>query len=136
VQFALHPQLAKECAFVCDLKFCRLLLMNNRHFPWLVLVPMEDGKRELFDLAPGDYAGVLQEVRNVAQVFSALTGAHKMNIAALGNQVPQLHIHVIARHLQDAAWPNPVWNSGITPTPYDAEALGALVKRLQHVLAV
>ena len=134
MQFALHPQLAKDSVPVCDLKFCRVLLMDNRHFPWLALVPMQDGKRELFDLIPEDYAGVLQEVRNVAQIFSALTGAHKMNIAALGNQVPQLHIHIVARHLQDRAWPNPVWNSGVTSVPYPEEERTALVKRLQHVL--
>lgn len=108
--------------------------MDNQHFPWLVLVPMQDGKRELYDLSPADYTGVLQEVRNVAQIFSALTGAHKMNIAALGNQVPQLHIHIIARHLRDAAWPNPVWNSGVKAAPYEETARTALIKRLQHVL--
>lgn len=119
--FTLHPQLAADCAPIGDLPLCRVLLMNDARFPWLILAPRREGMRELFDLSPGDYAAVMQEVREVACAFAALTQAHKMNIAALGNQVPQLHIHLIARFEHDAAWPSPVW--GAKPQPYAPQAL-------------
>jgi diadenosine tetraphosphate (Ap4A) HIT family hydrolase len=133
--FVLHPRLAEDTVPVCDLKICRVLLMNNQLFPWLVLVPMRKNLRELFDLTASDYPIVMQEVRNAAQVFSGLMGAFKINIAALGNQVPQLHIHIIARHEQDAAWPQPVWNATAAPTPYTPEALKILVSNLRGLLS-
>src|SRR5688500_7741628 len=103
--FTLHPQLAKDCAHICDLKFCRVLLMDNAHFPWLILVPMQDGARELFDLSEEDYLTVMEEIRECTARFAIFTKAYKMNVAALGNMVPQLHIHIIARFEGDAAWP-------------------------------
>jgi len=116
--FTLHPQLASDCLPVGDLPLCRVLLMNNRHFPWLILVPRREGLRELFDLSDADYPVVMQEVRDTAQAFAAMTTAHKINVAMLGNMVPQLHIHIIARFTHDAAWPAPVWNTGIKTEPY------------------
>lgn len=92
--------------------------MNHRHFPWLILVPRKNGLREVFDLSPEDYTAVMDEIRIVSETFSKHTKAHKINIAALGNMVPQLHIHIIARFETDAAWPNPVWNCGIKSEPY------------------
>ena len=116
----LHPQLAADTIHIKDLTLCRVLLMNNRHFPWLILVPMREGLRELFDLAEDDYHTSMSEVRQVSQQFAKLTNAHKMNVAALGNSVPQLHIHIIARYMHDAAWPQPVWNSALKAEPYTA----------------
>ncbi|MDE3015680.1 MAG: HIT domain-containing protein [Pseudomonadota bacterium] len=115
--FTLYPQLAADTIRLGDLPVCRVLLMNNRHFPWLVLAPRREGARELFDLGAADYAGVMEEVRHAAQQLAAITGAHKMNVAALGNIVPQLHIHVIARFIHDAAWPQPVWGTAAAPYP-------------------
>jgi len=135
VSFALHPQLAADTAHIADLPLCRVLLMNNRHFPWLVLVPMRDNARELFDLSPADYAAVTDEIRHVAQAFSKLTGAYKINVAALGNMVPQLHIHIIARFPHDNAWPKPVWNTGIAPEPYPVDMLAEIIEKIKQIIA-
>jgi len=132
----LHPQLASDCFTVGDMPLCQILLMNHRHFPWLILVPRRDGLRELYDLSEADYHTCMQEIRHTAQAFAALTSAHKMNIAALGNQVAQLHIHIIARFTQDAAWPNPVWNCGVKAEPYEAEALKAHIADIRKQLGL
>jgi diadenosine tetraphosphate (Ap4A) HIT family hydrolase len=133
MKFELHPQLAKDCAHVCDLSVCRVLLMNNSQFPWLILVPMREGIREITELSEQDYKTAMDEVRFCAAQFLRSTNAFKMNVAALGNMVPQLHIHIIARFENDAAWPNPVWNSGVATTPYDA---GTLVKNTAEIRAI
>lgn len=134
--FALHPQLAADTHRVGEWPLCRLLLMNNAHFPWLILVPQRTALRELFELAPGDYAIAMQEIRLASEKLAAHTGAHKMNIGALGNMVPQLHIHVIARFEQDAAWPNPVWNSGVVPRPYTAAEAQKKTAELRELFAL
>jgi diadenosine tetraphosphate (Ap4A) HIT family hydrolase len=123
MSFTLHLQLEKDTLPIGELSICRLLLMNNKQFPWLILVPKRVGLREVFDLSPEDYSLVMQEVRSIAEPFAHHTKADKINIAMLGNMVPQLHIHIIARFTSDAAWPNPVWNSGAETHPYSfAEA--------------
>lgn len=133
--FTLHPQLAKDCEHVCDLKLCRVLLMNNSQFPWLILVPMREGIREITELGEQDYNIVMEEVRFCTAQFLAHAKAFKMNIAALGNMVPQLHIHVIARFEHDAAWPNPVWNSGVAATPYSQNVLAQKIEEIRALLA-
>ena len=134
--FALHPQLAADTFIVGDLPVCRVLLMNNSRFPWLILVPRCDGLRELFDLSDVDYHVAMEEVRFVSQQFAQLTGAFKMNVAALGNMVPQLHIHIIARFENDAAWPSPVWNSAHSATAYTPETAQALCAKIQEKLGL
>ncbi|MDX2112662.1 MAG: HIT domain-containing protein [Alphaproteobacteria bacterium] len=134
--FSLHPQLAADTHLIGDLPACRLLLMNNSSFPWVILVPRKDGLRELFDLSAEDYTAVMAEVRLVSEAFASETRADKMNIAALGNMVPQLHIHIIARYKTDAAWPNPVWNSGIAATPYHASELSEKLAQLRIVFNI
>jgi diadenosine tetraphosphate (Ap4A) HIT family hydrolase len=131
--FKLHPQLAKDCLPVTDLGLCRVFLQNNSNFPWLVLVPMRNNLREIFDLVDGDYEDMMNEVRSVSKHFAIFTRAHKMNVAALGNVVPQLHIHVIARFENDLAWPNPVWNSGVPATPYAPEKSELLIRELRAI---
>ncbi len=130
-KFTLHPDLARDTVFVAELDVCRVLLMNNAAFPWLILVPQVEGAYELFDLDDEEYDMVMQEVRAVAEELSALTGADKMNIAALGNVTPQLHIHVIARFAGDAAWPKPVWGNG--GEPYDKDELAEMLRRMQTI---
>lgn len=132
--FALHPKLAEDCAVIGDLPLCRVLLMNNRLFPWLVLVPMREGVRELFELGEPDFAGVMAEVRRVSERFARHTAAHKMNVAALGNMVPQLHIHIIARFENDPAWPQPVWNSGVKSAPYAAAEIHGIIEELHTII--
>jgi diadenosine tetraphosphate (Ap4A) HIT family hydrolase len=119
---------------VCDLALCRVLLMNNSQFPWLILVPMRDAVREMHALNDTDYTQLAQEIRHVSKVFSEHTNAFKMNVAALGNMVPQLHVHIIARFESDAAWPGPVWNSGAETRPYQPDALALKTKEIQVLL--
>lgn len=110
--FKLHKQLANDTLQIGDLPLCQILLMNDARFPWLVLVPRREPAGEIFDLSMKDQQLLWQETALVAEKLKALTGADKINVAALGNQVPQLHIHVIARFKDDAAWPAPVWGVG------------------------
>ena len=144
--FALHPQLAADTVWVADLPLCRVLLMKNARFPWLVLVPRREAPRlnseavahpyisELFDLPPAEHDAAMREMREVAKRFSKMTRADKMNIAALGNVVPQLHIHIIARFSHDAAWPAPVWNCSLPPLAYSPAELENLVGHLRGSL--
>ena len=107
--FALHPRLEADTRPVTALALCRVLLMNDKRFPWLIMVPERPGAREIHRLDAADRAALIEEVSRAAAALEKLTGAEKMNVAALGNQVPQLHVHVIARFAADAAWPGPVW---------------------------
>lgn len=136
MSFTLHPQLHADSFIIGDLQLSRVLLMNNAHFPWLILVPMRTGLLELFDLAPEEYALVMQEIRMVAGKWSAYTKADKINIAALGNMVPQLHIHIIARFRDDPAWPSPVWNHAAPPRPYHHNDCGMIISQIQAALGV
>lgn len=131
--FALHTQLAKDCVTIGDLPLNRVLLMNDSQYPWLILVPRREDLVELFQLSRIDQQQLLDEI---AQVSAALTGhfrADKMNVAALGNVVPQLHVHVIARFQNDAAWPKPVW--GVKPAvTYDDDALHNRIVDIEQLL--
>lgn len=135
MSFTLHPQLAKDCIAVGDLPACRVLLMNDRRFPWLVLVPRKDNLRELFDIGVHDYADVMAEIRNAAKHFASLHNAYKMNVATLGNKVEQLHFHIIARFENDAAWPGPVWGVG-TAEPYGEKELPEILDDIRHALNI
>lgn len=110
--FDLHPTLARDTVEVTRLPLCRVLLMRDRRFPWLILVPERDGLREIQDLPPQDRAELVEEIAQAGEVLQRLFHPYKLNVGALGNLVPQLHIHVVARFATDAAWPGPVWGSG------------------------
>jgi diadenosine tetraphosphate (Ap4A) HIT family hydrolase len=129
----IHPQLAKDCLPINNLGVCRVYLQNNSNFPWLILVPMRPDIKEIFDLEQVDYEQMMSEVRAVTKHFAGFTGADKMNVATLGNVVPQLHIHIIARFENDAAWPNPVWNVSLPPAPYAPEKAELLIKELRAI---
>ncbi len=122
--FTLDPKLNADTFLVADLKISRLLLSNNANYPWLILVPRHADLVELTDLNFEDQTQVLREINLVAAVLQKKFQPHKLNIAALGNVVRQLHIHVIARFENDAAFPNPVWGGAAKPyVPEDAERL-------------
>jgi len=120
--FALDPRLAADTHTVGDLELSRVLLMNDARFPWLILVPRRAGMRELIDLAAGDQTILLGEINRCACALREMDKPDKLNIAALGNVVAQLHVHVIARTMRDAAWPRPVWGIG-ERVAYDADTL-------------
>ena len=134
MQFELHERLATDTTLIKELAVSQVLLMEDARFPWVILVPRIAGLRELHDLKDQDAATVLSEINLVSRALSDVSDAHKMNVAALGNQVPQLHIHVIARQLEDAAWPNPVWGIG-SPEHYDEGKRTSLIKSLSGHLA-
>lgn len=120
--FELHERLAANTVEVARWALNRVLLMNDSHYPWLVLVPQRPALRDLDDLAEADLPLMTEEIVRASRRLKATFSADKMNVAALGNQVPQLHVHVIARHMTDPAWPGPVW--GVLPAaPYGDEAL-------------
>ncbi|MFC0337995.1 Diadenosine tetraphosphate (Ap4A) hydrolase [Kushneria avicenniae] len=110
--FALHERLAADTLAVATLDLCELRLMNDARFVWTLLIPQRDNIRESFELPEHERALLWQEVDQLSALMMRHTGADKMNIGALGNMVPQLHVHVIARTDGDAAWPGPVWGVG------------------------
>lgn len=131
--FELHAQLAKDCAVVGDLPLDRVLLMDDANYPWLVLVPRRAGLRELYELGDDDLATFWRESALVGRRIMAHFGGGKLNVAALGNLVPQLHVHHIVRRPDDAAWPRPVW--GVAPArPHAPQELAAIVQSLRELL--
>lgn len=110
--FALDPRLRGDTHAVSELALSTLLLMDDARFPWLILVPRVVGARELIDLGDRDQHRLLDEIAHVSRVLGRICQPDKLNVAALGNVVAQLHVHVIARFATDAAWPRPVWGIG------------------------
>lgn len=108
----IHSQLQQDCLWIMATDCAELLLMNNAHYPWLLVVPRGENLRELQDLTEADFMKVCQDARKAGLVLQKLFQPKKINTAALGNMVPQLHIHVIARFESDPAWPKPVWGVG------------------------
>ena len=131
--WALHPQLALDTVPVGDLPLTRVLLASDANYPWLILVPRLPGLVEIIDLEENAQVQLLGEVAAAARALKTLTACDKLNIAALGNQVPQLHVHVIARRRTDAAWPKPVW--GVKPPlAYVKDQQAALLSSLRQQL--
>ena len=122
--FELDPRLAADTAELARWPLCRVLLMNDANYPWLILVPQRPGLRDLDEVAAPDSAALTDEIRRACGALRTMVRPHKLNVASLGNAVAQLHIHVIARQTTDPAWPKPVW--GVVPArPYPADALAA-----------
>jgi diadenosine tetraphosphate (Ap4A) HIT family hydrolase len=130
IGWSLHPQLCADTAFVCDLPLSRLVAMNDANFPWLILVPRRAGLSELFDLG-ADQAALADEIALVSRALKEQTRCDKLNVAAIGNVVPQLHIHIVARTSGDALWPKPVWGAA-PPRAYDAAALERFVTAIRE----
>jgi len=127
--FHLHERLAADCILVADWPLCRVLLMHDAGYPWLILVPRRAGLSELHEVAEADLPQLTREICTASRVLKASFQADKINVGALGNMVPQLHIHVIARYKDDPAWPGPVW--GKQPAlPYGEAALQARLEKL------
>ena len=133
--FALHPTLARDTVEVTRLSLCRVLLMNDRRFPWLILVPERASVSEIIDLAPPDRHLLTDEIGQVSSALKAIYKPDKLNVAALGNMVAQLHVHVIARFHSDAAWPRPVWGVG-EAAPYQPHQLGVASVNLGKALGL
>jgi diadenosine tetraphosphate (Ap4A) HIT family hydrolase len=111
-KFVLDPRLEAETSVIGELGLCKVLLMDDARFPWIVLVPKRAGLVEIIDLGSADLVRLIEEIATASGVLEAATSPHKLNVAALGNVVRQLHVHIIARFENDAAWPSPVWGKG------------------------
>ncbi|KRA21032.1 HIT family protein [Lysobacter sp. Root604] len=130
----LHPQLADDTHPVAQFKLCELRLMDDANHPWLILVPRVEDAVELIDLDEAQQTELMREVAVASRALQKAFSPHKLNVAALGNLVPQLHVHVIARFREDIAWPRPVWGMA-TAQPYSPEALIGRIRRLQDALS-
>jgi diadenosine tetraphosphate (Ap4A) HIT family hydrolase len=128
--FVLHPRLAADSIFVEDWPLSRLLLLNDARYAWLVLVPRRRDMVELHDLTAADQTLLMEEIARAGAGLKTLTGATKINTGALGNIVPQLHIHVVARKSGDPAWPGPVWGHS-APEPYTSAGAEERLTRLR-----
>ena len=133
--WSLHPQLAQDTVPVGDLALARVLLANDANFPWLILVPRRPNLVELIDLPDAAQVQLLGEIAAAARALKSITECDKLNIAALGNQVAQLHVHVIARRHGDAAWPKPVWGAA-PPTAYSPPVRDGLIGALRRALQI
>lgn len=131
--FSLNERLQADTRHVTDLGLCRVLLMNNALWPWLILVPMRENAVEIHRLDEADQTALMREIVLASRVVERLFAPDKMNVGALGNMVPQLHVHVIGRKRGDPAWPGPVWGSGHA-RPYEPAEAAALVDRLAEGL--
>lgn len=131
--FALDPRLQQDTLPIGDFPLCRLLLSNDSNYPWFILVPRREDISEIFQLGVADQQQLWQETTALAEMLKDSFDADKLNVAALGNVVSQLHVHVIVRKREDAAWPAPVW--GKHPAkPYSAEQIATIRERLRLVL--
>ena len=128
--FELDPQLEKDTVLISDWHLCQVRLMNDSRYPWVILIPKVEGVSEIHELAEEQQQLLLGESMRLSKALDQLFSPHKLNIAALGNMVRQLHVHHIVRFENDASFPRPVWGVG-EAVPYDAEALSETVNGLQ-----
>ena len=129
----IHPQLQADCLRVGYFPLCHLLLMKDANYPWFILVPDRAGVQEIYQLEVSDQQQLMRESVQLSLTLVTALSPDKLNIAALGNIVPQLHVHHVVRYRADAAWPAPVWGSAAAQ-PYDAAGLASLLARLKPAL--
>jgi len=132
--WSLNPQLAKDTVEVGDLLLARVLLMNDANFPWLLLVPRRPNVSEVFDLDEIEQGQLVSEITLLARVLKDVTTCDKLNIATIGNVVPQLHVHIVARRRDDAAWPRPVWGT-LPARPYEPAERDLLIAAIRQEVA-
>lgn len=132
--FELDERLARDSELLVTIGLCELRLMNDRRWPWLILVPEQAGITELFELTALDQTAIFCEINMVAAALKKVTGAAKINVGALGNIVRQLHVHVIARFEGDANWPGPVWGHG-KAEPYGEQEKQLFVRKILETLS-
>jgi diadenosine tetraphosphate (Ap4A) HIT family hydrolase len=122
-------RLVEDSYPITELPLCQLRLMDDSRYPWLVLIPRRRGVSEVFDLDDVDQCQLWREASRVGQAFKAMVGGDKLNVASLGNVVPQLHVHLVVRRQDDEAWPGPVWGQG-EPRSHDLDELAAMRDRV------
>ena len=135
MSFELHPTLAADSAFVISLDLCDVRLVRDARYPWVLLIPRVAHARDAYELSDAQQIALTRESSQVSRALMALFDPSKLNVAALGNMVPQLHVHHVARSPGDAAWPRPVWGVG-EAEPYADDALAERVAALRAALSV
>jgi len=131
--FQLHPQLEKDCLNLGRFSLCHLLLLKDANYPWFILVPDRVDMTEIYQLSQNEQQRLMLESTMLSNALVSAFEPDKLNIAALGNVVPQLHVHHIVRYKSDAAWPAPVW--GYVPAQaYDDDALKAMIARFMRAM--
>ncbi len=128
----IHPQLLKDCVVLGRFSLCHLLLMRDANYPWFILVPDRQDISEIYQLSKEDQVQLLKESSLLAEALMRLFKGDKMNMAALGNIVPQCHVHHIVRYRNDSAWPAPIWGK-LPAKPYTEEALSELFFKLKEL---
>ncbi|HSM41520.1 MAG TPA: HIT family protein [Afifellaceae bacterium] len=131
--FELHPQLAADSRPVTEIELSSVRLIDDSQYPWLLLVPRRPGLVDLTDLAPAERLLLMEEIGLACDALRGAVACDKLNIASLGNQVPQLHIHVIARRTSDVAWPKPVWGAA-PPVAYGPGEADSLISRIAGLI--
>jgi diadenosine tetraphosphate (Ap4A) HIT family hydrolase len=135
LSWSLHPQLEQDTEAIGDLTLSRLLVSRDANYPWLLLVPRRLGASEIIDLDAADQRQLMTEIAIASGALKAITACDKLNVAAIGNVVPQLHVHIVARRRDDPAWPKPVW--GAAPAQaWDPAALERLVVAVRGKLGL
>ncbi len=129
--FTLHSQILQDTLEIGDLPLSHLRLMNDATYPWLLLLPRRSDASELIDLDEADRRQLMDEITLASRVLKEHTGCDKLNVAALGNAVPQLHVHVVARFRTDAAWPKPVWGQ-VPAVAYELTSAIELISQLRN----
>ncbi|WP_333877681.1 HIT domain-containing protein [Methylobacter sp.] len=133
--FQLHPRLEQDCIAIGRFELCRLLMMNDSQYPWFILVPERGDLKEIYQLSKTERELLTEESSYLAENLAALYKADKMNIAAIGNMVPQLHIHHIVRYQADKAWPAPVWGK-FDAVPYTERQIADNLTRVRAQLGM
>lgn len=133
--WSLHPQLLQDTEAVGDLPLSRLLVNNDANFPWLLLVPRRPGACEIIDLDEKGQWQLMIEIARISGALKDITACHKLNVAAIGNVVPQLHVHIVARRRDDPAWPKPVWGT-VPARAYDPAERKRFIVALRGALGI
>ncbi len=130
----IHSKLLKDCLLLGKMPLCHVLLMQDANYPWFILVPDREDIEEIYQLSPADQRQLMNESSRLGEAIMSGFNGDKLNVAALGNVVPQLHIHHIVRHHDDPAWPAPVWGK-VAARPYDDKSREQVIRVLKQVLS-
>jgi len=130
--FELAPELKRDCIELADWPLCKVLLLNDSQYPWFILVPKQNDLKEIIDLSEQDQIVFIKESAILSKLIQEVFNPDKLNVAAIGNMVPQLHIHHIARFKNDVAWPAPVWGK-FPAKPYSNEQIGEIINQFADI---
>lgn len=136
MSFAVDSRILESSFWLHDLPLTSVFLKNDANFPWLILVPRVESIQEIYQLNKKDLKQFIEEISEVSKIVQDYFKADKLNVGALGNIVPQLHFHIVARFKEDKAWPHGIWQAGFISNKYDNERLDSLILHLKDKFAV